>query len=161
MLTALSVVILWLGGLLNVLDLTTAVIASFAVVFVHIEMRAPWSFGVWAATSFLSILLTQNSASLYYAVFCGLYAILKAYMERLPRILQWIVKIFTFNLLFTGIFLLAKYVFLLPDFDETGIMLAVLYVLGNLAFICYDIAMTVCINIYVMRIRRRIVKYLK
>lgn len=161
MLTALSTVLLWIGSLLQYLDLTVAVFAAFLVIFAHIEMRPPWSFMIWGGTSLLSLLLFPSAAALYYAVFCGIYAILKAYFERLLRPAEWIVKIGSFNLLFAAILLLARFVFLLPEW-EGGLWLTVaLFALGNVAFVCYDVALTLCIRIYSQRIRPRIKKYLK
>ena len=161
MLTALSAVLLWVGSLLQYLDLTVAVFASFSVIFAHIEMRPPFSFGVYFGTALLSLLLFPSAAALYYAVFCGLYSILKAYFERLPRTLGWVVKIGAFNLLFGAMLLLARFVFLLPEWGGGTLFVVALFVLGNVAFVCYDIALTLSIRIYSLKIRPRIKKYLK
>ena len=161
MLTALSAVLLWVGSLLQYLDLTVAVFASFSVIFAHIEMRPPFSFGVYFGTALLSLLLFPSAAALYYAVFCGLYSILKAYFERLPRTLGWVVKIGAFNLLFGAMLLLARFVFLLPEWEGGTLFVVALFVLGNVAFVCYDVALTLSIRIYSLKIRPRIKKYLK
>ena len=161
MLTALSVILLWIGSLLQYLDLTVAVFAAFAVIFAHIELRAPWSFGVWGGTSFLSLLLFPSAAALYYAAFAGIYSVLKAYFERLPRLFGWAAKILSFNLLFAAVLLLARFVFLLPEWEGDALLTAALFVLGNVAFLCYDTALTLCIRIYSLKIRPRIKKFLK
>lgn len=162
LLSALSVVLLWLGGLLSVLDLSAAVFASFAVIFARIEFRGGWAYSIWIVTSVLSLLLLPaKSAALYYAVLCGVYPILKSYYERLPRILAWLCKLVTFNALFAGLWCLAKYVFLLPDYTETGWLLAAVFVLGNVAFVCYDICLSMCITFYSVRLRKRIARFLK
>ena len=98
---------------------------------------------------------------MYYAVFCGLYSILKAYFERLPRTLGWVVKIGAFNLLFGAMLLLARFVFLLPEWEGGTLFVVALFALGNVAFVCYDVALTLSIRIYSLKIRPRIKKYLK
>lgn len=162
MLTAFSAVILLIGKFASVLDLTTAVIASFAAVFAHMEMRAPWSFYIWGATSLLSLLLFPSNAAVYYAVFCGIYAILKAYFERLLPAPQWILKLLSFNLLFTGAFgvmyLLGTFP---PEFVGIGWLWAAVYALGNVAFLCYDLVISRCILLYSYKLRKRIAKFLK
>ena len=60
MLTALGVIFLGIGSLLEVLDISMAVIASICVIITVIEYGkgAPWM--VFAATAILSFLLIPN-----------------------------------------------------------------------------------------------------
>ena len=57
MLAAFSVVLLAIGALFNVLDLSMAVIASLPVLFAHLEFRKSYPWLLWAVTSLLSLLL--------------------------------------------------------------------------------------------------------
>lgn len=162
MLSALSVVLLWLGSAVQVLDLSAAVLSSFAVIFAQIELRPPYSYLIWITTSLLSFLLPlpNKVAALYYAGFCGIYVILKAYIERLRPPLSWVVKIFVFNLLFIGICAVNLWVFT-PDFRPEKWLIVAVLALGNVAFVCYDLAVSMCISFYFARLRGRILKFLK
>ncbi|MBR2353369.1 MAG: hypothetical protein IKA76_02575, partial [Clostridia bacterium] len=61
MLAALGVVLLWLGSMIEVVDISMAVIASLLCVFAVIEYGggAPWM--VFATTSLLSLLLLSHN----------------------------------------------------------------------------------------------------
>ena len=84
--SALGVVLLCLGSLIEVLDLSTAAIASLICVLVMIEYGGWYPWGVYVSTALLALLLApQKSAALIYAFF-GFYPIVKAYLERLPRV---------------------------------------------------------------------------
>ena len=56
-LAALGVVILYIGSLIEIMDLTAVFVASFLVVIAILELKAPWHFLLWAVTSLLSLLL--------------------------------------------------------------------------------------------------------
>ena len=80
---ALSVVLLWLGGLIQILDLSVAVLVSMLVVFAVIELRGKYPYLIYAVTSVLSfLLLPVNSAAMTYVLFAGYYPIIKALLEK-------------------------------------------------------------------------------
>lgn len=153
--SALGVVLLALGSLLQVLDLTMAVLASFLVILAVIELRGRYPYLIYAVTAVLGLLLCPvKTAPVVYLCFAGYYPIIKARLEaKLPRVLCWIIKIVIFNAgLALALFLSVKiftvlvvpavwYYFLLPLL--TGV------------FILYDIALTRVITAYVLRWRQR------
>ena len=73
MLAALTSVLLILGSLVDVLDLSCAAAASLAVVYARIEYGAKWSAAVWLCASAISLLLFPRSAPLLFALFAGPY----------------------------------------------------------------------------------------
>ena len=94
-LAALGVVLLLLGSLVQVLDLSMAAIASLLVVFAVIEIGGKYPILIYLVTSVLSLLLLPvKTAALIYFVFAGYYPILKAVLEgRLAKPLAWCLKI--------------------------------------------------------------------
>jgi len=84
-LTALGVVVLSLGSLLEVLDLSAAALAGMLVVIVVIEVGGPWPWLVWAATGFISLLLPLKTAAVFYLIFAGYYPILKEKIDEILR----------------------------------------------------------------------------
>ena len=98
MLTALGVVIMLLGAVIEMLDLTVGAIASLIVVFVFVEIGKPYHWLVWLCTSLITALIYPGSALwIEYFLIFGIYPILKAYIERLPKWSWWPVKLVYIN----------------------------------------------------------------
>ena len=97
-----------------------------------------------------------------YLLVFGIYPILKAYIERLPRWSWLIVKLLYVNATFWAIFGVVELLLGLPFFEDGAlIMKAVTYLLVNVAFIAYDAFITVMVKFYYDRLRRRFFKFLK
>ena len=69
MLTALGVTLSWLGSLVSVLDMCTALFTALLLVPVVIEYGKGYPWGVWLATTVLALLLLPNKtpAAVYLA----------------------------------------------------------------------------------------------
>ncbi len=157
MLSALGVVLLLLGSIINVIDISMAVIASLLCVFAVIEYgkSAPWL--VFAVTSILSLLLLPAKApAVMYLLFFGYYPIIKEKIEKKPRAVAWLLKELTFNLALLLLLVLSHLV-LFPGGELSTMLLyyAVLAVMAEVAFPLYDIALTRLISLYLVRIRPR------
>lgn len=161
-LTALSVVLLTLGTLTQVLDLSMAAIVSCFVVLIRIEIGGAYPYLFWAATSLATYLILPSAegAGLLFAAL-GLYPLLKAVLERLPRVLEWILKLLVGAAIIAVFVLLAKFVFMLPDDILQGWMLPVFCAVALAAFVLYDVALSRLIVLYSLRIRPKIERFLK
>lgn len=159
-LSALGVVILLVGSLVQVLDISMAVIASLLVVFAVIELRGPYPYLVYAVTSVLALLLPMKSAAIVYLLFAGYYPIIKAAVEgHLSRTLAWVVKLLVFNLVLGVAVLLVVWLAFAeipPEWVKYWWLLLVL----EPVFVLYDIALTRLITVYVLRLRQRL-RFLK
>ena len=159
MLVALGVIFLCIGALLEVLDISMAVIASLCVIIAVIEYGkgAPWM--VYAAISVLSFLLIPtNLAVMFFALFFGFYPILKEMLEKKSKVVRWILKELIFNVCLAII--MALYLsFFFQDFAFSAIPLPWLIVaavlLCEIVFVMYDIALTRMITFYVVKLRHR------
>ena len=158
-LVALSVIILYLGCAIEVLDLTMSAIVSLLVVVIVIEMGYKYAYFAYLATSILSLLLLpQKSPAIFYACFMGFYPIIKSHVERInSAVWRWVIKLITGNAALVAMFLLLS--LFVPDEFEGGWMLVATYILGLAAFIMYDIALTKLITLYFVKIRDRIKIY--
>lgn len=155
MLIALGVVLLLLGSFLGILDLTAAALCGIFTLFCYREMPPAYGFAVFAATAALSLLLLpQKTPAILYAVFAGYYPLLKFRLERLPAPLAWILKLLLFNAAVTAFLLLSVYVLGTPP--EAWWITLVLYLLGNPAFVLYDILLGRALALYEWRMRPRI-----
>ena len=155
MLTALGVVILWLGAVVDVLDITMAAMASFLTVFAVIELQGKYPYLIFAATALLSLLfLPVKTPALLYALFAGYYPMLKALLEgHLKKPLAWVLKIVIFNAaLALAIFLILR--LFTVDGDSLFTKQYWLLLIGTPVFVLYDVALTRLITTYLHRWRR-------
>lgn len=151
-LSAFSVLMLFIGAVIDVLSMTMVAIASMFVVVVMIEVGYPYPWLTWGVTSALSLILLPNKLpAILYFLFGGLYPIAKAAFERLHYIVAWILKLSYINTALLLVVTATKYIFYLNDssIDFTVPFLVV----GNLALILYDIALSKIILLYLVKIR--------
>lgn len=155
LLSAFAVVLLYLGCLIEPLDLSLTVIASVCVIFTVIEMPGAYPWAVYAVTSALSLLLLPSKLpALYFALFGGIYPILKEYFERLHPVISWVLKLSSFGTAFLLLVVFVNYVFGIPD---TGIGFYPWLMLGSAAvFVLYDIALSRLITMYLLKLRKRL-----
>ncbi len=152
---ALGVVILSIGSLFEVLDLTTSAFAAMLVVLVVIEIGGFWPWLVYASTGLLALLLPLKLAAAFYLLFAGYYPILKEKIEKLrSRFVQWAIKLAMMNAALTVAILAGKYILMIPETELDFTWM--LYPVGNAAFILFDIALTRLISVYVYRWRKKL-----
>ena len=95
MLSALAVVILFLGSMVELLDLSAAALAALAVMVAVIELGNGKAFGVYLVSSLLSVLLFPKTASVVFAAFVGYYPVLKVYLDKIrPKVMQFMALAF-------------------------------------------------------------------
>ena len=163
MVVALGTAMMIVGAIFEVLDMSVCAIASMLVVFVYLEIGSYYPWLVWVCTSLATALLYPASIiwAEYLLVF-GIYPLLKAYIEKLPRWSWLIIKLGFINAVIWVIFLICEKLLGVPFFEEEGtVMKIVLYVLMNLAFLMFDLFITVMVRFYYDKLRPRFKKFLK
>lgn len=154
---ALSVVILYLGSLIGVLDLSACALTCFLGVILVIEYGGFWPWLVYIATGVLALLLLPDkSCVLLYVTLAGAYPMVKQMLEKthLPGALVWVLKLLIFNVALAVVELVSFFVL---NIEVEGIWLEVaLFVMGNVAFVLLDIVLTRFIVIYYRRLRPRL-----
>lgn len=152
---AFGVIVLYIGAVVDVLDLSVAALSSFGCVFAVIEFGGMYPWLVWTVTSALSLLLLpQKFPAVLYFLFAGIYPILKAKFERLHFAWAWTLKLSLFNVALFLTALTVKYVFITPDAPVSLSWIA--FALGNITFILYDIALSKIILLYIVKIRKKL-----
>ena len=155
MLAALSVILLLLGSFVEVVDISMAVVASLLCVFAVIEYggSAPWL--VYGVTSILSLLLLpQKTPAIMYLLFFGYYPILKEKLEKRPKALSWILKEVVFNAALILMTVLSAFL-LFSSQTDLSLLYVAFFVVAEIAFPIYDIALTRLISLYLFRLRKR------
>jgi len=158
MLCALGVVILGLGSIIEVLDITVASIASLLTVYAVIEIGGAYPWLIWIVTSVIALLLLPlKTPVLFYALLTGYYPIIKQKIERrMARVPAWALKMGVLALSLGIIWGVMR--LFLPDLLESSggwIMIAATVGLAVLAFILYDICLTKLITLYFVRLQKR------
>ena len=163
---ALGAVFLSFGVLLNVLDMTAALLASFLVLFCLLEMGFRWSVAVYAVISVLSLILMPGASSAWtFLLLFGYMPISKFGFERLCKKIAWIPKLLLFNALYAVmIFLLGELLGFTAE-NSLGIPPVAVYIaffaVGNLLYIVCDILYGRLARIYLVKFRHRFARFLK
>ena len=163
MATALGAVIMLLGSGIEVLDFTVCAMASLLVVFIYLEIGSYYPWLVWVCTTLTTALLYSGSLVwIEYLLVFGIYPLIKAYIEKLPRWSWMIVKLLYINAMAWAIFLIGEVLLGLPVVGEETLALKILlYVMLNVAFVAYDFFITTMVRFYLVKLRPKLKKLLK
>lgn len=153
--SALCFILMYLGAAAVVFDLCAVTVSALVIIFAVIEIGGMYPWLIWAVSGTLCLLLLPDKyAALEFALYGGIYPILKALIEKLPRLLSWAVKICYFNAAFTLSAVIAKYIFGISDI---GFELKIVsFALANVFFILSDICFTLLISSYYTKLRPRL-----
>ena len=160
-LSALGTVFLLIGALIEVLDLSAAMLASMLMLFVVIEIGGAWTWLTYAVTSLTGFLLLPYKLPAVIYLLIGFYPIIKEKTEKLPKLFSWIIKIFAFNISLALVFFVLK-LFLPSVSIELFPGMKVLYtyliyfLVGNLIFVLYDVLLTRLVSFYIFKLRKRL-----
>ena len=163
MLVAMGVVIMAVGSVTEVLDLSTSVLASMLVAFACIEIGAPYNYFVWLATTALSaILFPYSLAWMSYLFAFGIWPIIKGYVERTSRPLWLPLKAIFSLFAIAAMAFTVKLVTGIPlVITEKKWLEAVAYALVFVCFFLYDAAMSAFVRFYLIKLRHRFKNLLK
>ena len=161
---ALGTVIMSAGVMLEVVDLTMSAVASLLVVLIYIEMGSPYTWLVWIATSLTTAIMFFGSAVwVEYLLVFGSYPLIKAYIERLPRLLWLPIKLLYVNAVVLVLLFVVEGLLGIPVFEE-GVgkwWKVALVVLANVAFVAYDLFITVMVRVYIFKWRKHFARFFK
>ncbi len=152
---ALCLVILMLGGL-TAADLSLLVICALMTMVVRVEAGEKMTWIYAAVTSVLALLLLPSKLyAIEYLFMSAVYPILKVHFDQLRALFAWPVKISCLDCMLVVVLFLGQKVFMLED--EFFSLSAVTVLAGTLFFILYDICLTACITLYLVKLRKRFV----
>lgn len=138
MMTALTVVLMILGAVLELGMYACPLLAGVFFILVGEKYGRKYHVMLYAVSAVLCFLLVPNiEQNLIFAGFFGWYPIIRPSLQKLPKILSWIVKFGIFN----GVVLAIEWLvmrILVPEAVGSAI-LWVLLILGNITFLFYDL----------------------
>lgn len=134
MMSALSVVMLLLGSLLNLLDLTAVIIASVFLLIAREEMGYK-SVAIYLVTIAISIIIPLTFVTAIEYAIIAVYPIFKPLLDRQSVIIKWVSKVVYILLASLGIFLVSRFLV-----AEAPLYMDILLAVGCvLVFFLYDI----------------------
>lgn len=155
--TAFSTLFLYLASVMPSGQLGFLGIASLFGIAAVVEFGMYGGITVLAGTAVLGLIIVPSKTLVgLYAVFFGLYPIVKSLAERRGRVFEWCVKVIFFNLALTAaVFALKVTVF---DLSNVKYGVPILYCAGNAVFVLFDIGVSRVIAFYMARIYPKIHK---
>jgi len=137
MMTAVCVVLMLLGGILEIGIYAAPMFAGLCLVPIGERWGRRTQLMVYLAVALLSFLLVPSlEENLIFAALLGWYPILRPSLQKLPRLLRLSVKLLLFNAVIIAVE--ALLLTLITPEPVGGWMLVLLLVLGNFAFLAYD-----------------------
>ena len=164
---ALMLALLFLLSVFPSATLAAPAVASVVMLLAVLELGKGWSVGVYAAASFLAIMvIPSKEAAVLFAVFFGYYPILKAVLESRirNRIVNWIIKILLFLIVMTvSYYLMIRFMGIeFEEIDRYGkAAVPLLLGFGAVAFVGYDFCLTLFVSEYLRRWQKRFRKLFK
>ena len=164
--SALSIVLMFLTGVIATLTYAIPAIAGAFLILIVIEISPKFATSVYVAVSILSLLVVADKeAAVMYAMFFGYYPILKGFIERkLNDIYAWVVKYVVFNIAVISAYFVVSKLFMISfdDIDFLGkFALPLLLLICNIVFALYDIALTRLLSSYIYNWRKYIKRVFK
>lgn len=165
MAVAIGTVVMLLASAIPTLEYAIPALAGFMVLFILAELGVGWSIGVYAATSLLGVFIVPNkeAVGMYIALF-GIYPIIKFYVDKLPKVIGYIIKgiFFTVSVLSCYYILISFFGVASELLEELNkITLPILVVCGLFAFYVYDRAMTLIGAKYKLKYHKFVVRMFK
>lgn len=154
-LCAMCVVLLYLGSI-TVFDLSVIVFCAIITMIVRIEFGGsayPWLYvGVTGVLALL--LLPSKLLAVEYILIGGVYPIVKAAFEKLHPVFAWILKISFIDFMALLELLISRFILVTEDARIDLTIPALL--LSTVFAVLYDIALTMVISVYILKIRKKI-----
>ena len=154
--TAGALVFLFFGRIIPTGQLGFAAIASLFVAAAVIDAGTAWGLAVWIAAAALGLIIApDSSASWMFALFFGVYPIIKLFSEkRFPKLGAWIAKLLIFYLgLFSALFIVGVIAGYTDKYGSWIIPVAL--IAGGVIFVVFDIGYARLIEYYKLRISRK------
>ncbi len=172
---ALAVVMLGLGAVIEVLDITAAAAAALVLLPILLCYGRKYAWLSYAVTAVLGLLLLpQSLAAWMFAGLTGFYPIIKQRLDRLPRALGWVVKL----VLLTAVLLLylaVLYFILLGgegsfaaaflagfgESDATPILAWATVALAVFTYVLFDLLIDRLLVLYYIKWQKRVERWMK
>ena len=143
MVSALSVVLMLITTILPVMMYVLPIVTGILVLLAAEVTSKKWAVATFFSTAIISLLLlTEKETALTYLFFFGWYPLVREQMNKIPSVLQYVVKFILFNFSAVAIGVVGVYVFGLSkeDYTEFGkYTIPILLGMANVVFVLYEL----------------------
>lgn len=174
-LCALGVVILGFGAILEVMDITTTMLASLLLLPIMLCYGNGYAFMTYAVTGLLSVILMPFSfAPWMYLGLAGYYPMVKAKFDRLPKLISILLKAILVLVALSAYFIAFYFLMMqgagslsdaftlaFGDKGDPSWMGWVAVALAYIAFFAYDLLIDRLLVLYRYRWQARVEKWMK
>lgn len=152
-LVALTIVTLYLTLLIPTNTIAIMTLSSLYIPICIIRSNVKTSIFVYITSTIVSFFILPINYSLMYALFFGVYGLVKHFIERMNKMtIEIVIKLVFFNIALTiGLAALN----LLGVNLEMKFSLGIIYLLAQPVFLVYDYALSVLISMYYRKFHKR------
>ncbi len=159
--TALSVVLMFLGGVMYIFTYAVPLILGILLFMFKKIFNTSSTAVVYVCTSILSLLFVPDKECvLMYVLFFGYYPLIKDKIDRIKfQVLKWIVKLVIFNASVFLVEILCVYVLNIDFFDGEAfsLLIIIVFTVGmNIMFLLYEFLLKYCLILYGKKFEKRI-----
>ncbi|MBR4910036.1 MAG: hypothetical protein IKZ47_01775 [Clostridia bacterium] len=130
-------------------------IAGLFMIVAFAEAGALPALAAYIASAILSFFIADKSSWVLYLALFGYYPVLKPALEKIKNgFLKWFLKLLIFNAAALACYLTE--IFVLGITVEPVLLLAAVWVTGNIAFVLYDIAVSRVAALYYVRLHKTV-----
>ena len=153
LLAAAALVLLIIAGFAPSAQLGLTAVAGVASALAVIHAGIGSGFACWAVVSVLGfIIVPTKGCAVMYAMFFGVYPVLKSLIERIGTLwIEWVIKLVLFNAVLSVCIFALKTLFF-AGAEEILKFIPVLYIGGSIVFVIYDIGFSRLISFYYERV---------
>lgn len=162
--SALCLLMMFMTGLIPFSTYVFPAFAGIVLIAVHEENGSKMAFMVFVATSLLALLIVPDrEAVMLFIMLLGYYPMLKPRLERLPKVVAYVLKLVVFNLVIVAFYYVMLYIFGIPDMlegwgDFGKFTVYIALAMGNFTFFIYDYMLTQVLHIYRSWFRPKILR---
>ncbi len=151
--------VIMVASLLPDVKFAVPAIAGLFLIPVFAEAGAGYAAACFTASSTVSFFISDKTSWLLFVTLFGYYPILKPFMEKIKiSAIKWILKLLVFDLAAVVCYFVQT---LTVGVTLKAWWLVITFVLGNITFIVYDIAVSRTANLYYLQLHKRISSILK
>lgn len=166
---ALTSIILYSTSLIPINTLTILTVASAIIPVCIIRSNIKTATFVYVASSLIGFFIVPINISILYAIFFGVYGIIKFLAEKTKNLtVEYIYKILFFNIAFCTAFVIFQKVIGIDvlagieniisrfiNINTKAIAITIFLIIANIVFLVFDYALTLLISFYMDRIHNK------
>lgn len=137
---AICLLLMFMTGLVPLSSYFLPSLAGLVLIGVNRESGVKTALLVYGVSSLLGLMIVPDREAILLFIFLlGYYPLLRPYLQRLPRFLSFFCKLLLLNAVVLLMYLILKYIFLIPDMKPVFQIGALFFLLlVNVTFVMYD-----------------------